>query len=134
MNIQDESIKELLKKIPTDVRQLIELKIEILQLQFTERFALIAGKLLYKVIGALLLYLGLILLLWAGGFFLGQVLNNLSAGFAILALFIILVGFILFKYPTNGMIRSAKNKIIKSALESDEDEKSPPLIEQKKSE
>jgi CHASE3 domain sensor protein len=122
MKEQDESTKDLLKRIPVELKQLIEKRIELIELQVTERAALFAGKLIYKVIGATILFLGLVLMLWAGGYLLGQLLNNLSAGFAVLALFMILLGAVLIKFHTRGMVRSVKNKIIRSVLEAKEDD------------
>ncbi|MCA1801720.1 MAG: phage holin family protein [Rhodothermaceae bacterium] len=125
MKEQDETTKDLLKKIPADLKQLLDKKIEIIQLQLTERAALLAGRLLFKVIGAAMLFLGMILMLWAGGFLLGQLLDNQSAGFAILALFMIMIGAVLIKFHTRGMIRSVKNKIIRAVLEAEEDDSKP---------
>jgi uncharacterized membrane protein YqjE len=122
MKEHDETTKDLLKKIPSDLKQLLDKRIELIELQLTERAALLAGKLLYKVIGAAILFLGLILMLWAGGYLLGQLLNNLSAGFAILALLMILIGSVLIKFHTRGMIRSVKNSIIRAVLEAEEED------------
>ncbi|MFU8861172.1 MAG: phage holin family protein [Cyclonatronaceae bacterium] len=121
MKVQDETTREQLRKIPSDLKQLLDKKIELIELQLTERAALVAGKLLYKVIGASFLFLGLILLLWAGGYFLGQILDNLSAGFAILALIMIIIGTGLSRFHTRGMVRSAKNRIIRAILEAEDD-------------
>ena len=122
MKEHDETTSDLLKKIPSDLKQLLDKRIELIELQMTERAALLAGKLLYKVIGAAILFLGLILMLWAGGYMLGQLLDNLSAGFAILALFMILIGALLIKFHTRGMIRSVKNRIIRAVLEAEEED------------
>lgn len=123
MKEHDETTSDLLKKIPSDLKQLLDKRIELIELQMTERAALLAGKLLYKVIGAAILFLGLILMLWAGGYMLGQLLDNLSAGFAILALFMILIGALLIKFHTRGMIRSVKNRIIRAVLEAEEEDR-----------
>jgi hypothetical protein len=125
MKEHDETTSDLLKKIPSDLKQLLDKRIELIELQMTERAALLAGKLLYKVIGAAMLFLGLILMLWAGGYMLGQLLDNLSAGFAILALFMILIGALLIKFHTRGMIRSVKNRIIRAVLEAEEEDSTP---------
>jgi hypothetical protein len=125
MKDQDETTSDLLRKIPADLKQLLDKKIEIIELQLTERAALLAGKLLYKVIGACFLFLGLILMLWAGGYLLGHILDSLSAGFAILALLMILMGALLIKFHTRGMVRSVKNKIIRAVLEAEDDDSAP---------
>lgn len=125
MKDQDETTRDLLKKIPTDLKQLLDKRIELIELQLTERAALLAGKLLYKVIGASFVFLGLILMLWAGGYLLGQLLNNLSAGFALLAVLMILIGAFMMKFHTRSMIRSVKNRIIRAVLEAEDDDSTP---------
>jgi uncharacterized membrane protein YqjE len=119
MKEQDENTRDLLRSIPSDLKLLLDKRIELIELQLTERFAHLAGKLLFKIIGAALIFLGLFLLALASGYLIGQLLDNTSAGFAIAALAIILIGGLIFKFHTQKMVRLVKNHIIRAALEDD---------------
>jgi hypothetical protein len=123
MKDHDESTTDLLRKIPEDLKQLVSKRIELIELQITEKAASVASRLFYKVAGALFLYLALALLLWAGGFYLGQLLNNVSAGFAVMGLIVAFIGIILFKYHTKGMVRIAKNMIVRAILDDKYDQR-----------
>ncbi len=100
-----------LRAIPGDVKTIVERKIQLTILEIGDALSKSIAEAVPKIIGAVLLILGGMLLLIAASIALGDVLGNPAYGFLVIGLFFILLGIIYVKRTVNLPKSSIKQTI-----------------------
>lgn len=107
----DQTVLERLRKIPGEVKLLVEKRAELLALNISELITDTITKMVYKIAGGLLMFLGLIFLLHTIAIFLGEVLESLPLGYLIVSMAVILVGLLLYSLNPRGLVKGTKQKM-----------------------
>ncbi|HCD52693.1 MAG TPA: hypothetical protein DEQ34_09620 [Balneolaceae bacterium] len=114
------------KQITNEIREYLEIKIDLVILNITERITLWIGQSVQKMFGYTILSVGLLFALIAFSLYLGDLLNNTSLGFLITSLPLLVIGLILaFSKPgvmARNIQRQFMDEVIRS-LESEEETK-----------
>jgi uncharacterized membrane protein YqjE len=88
MSQEKDYLKDRLKTLQYDVRQLVEKRIELYLIEIGERFSNFVGKSTSKLVTIIVILLATVFLLIALGFFLGTLLDSDALGFALVATFL----------------------------------------------
>ena len=117
----EKETEQIFKKLKEDVSTYVELKVELLKLTAYERTGKLVSVLSYGLILLFLAFFAILFIFLALGFFLGDILDNVAGGFAIVALlYMILFAIIIFN--KNKISEAIVNEII-SVLTAIEDKK-----------
>ena len=112
---------QIFRKLKADLSAYVELKVELLKLTAYERTGKLVSVLSYGLILLFLAFIAILFIFLALGFFLGDILDNVAGGFAIVALlYMILFAIIIFN--KNKISEAIVNEII-SVLTAIEDKK-----------
>ena len=113
--------EQIFRKLKEDLSAYVELKVELLKLTAYERTGKLVSVLSYGLILLFLAFFAILFILLTLGFFLGDILDNVAGGFAIVALlYMILFAIIIFN--KNKISEVIVNEII-SVLTAIEDKK-----------
>ena len=113
--------EQIFQKLKEDLSAYVELKVELLKLTAYERTGKLVSVLSYGLILLFLAFFAILFIFLALGFFLGDILDNVAGGFAIVALlYMILFAIIIFN--KNKISEVIVNEII-SVLTAIEDKK-----------
>ncbi len=113
--------EQICRKLTVDLSAYVELKVELLKLTAYERTGKLVSVLSYGLILLFLAFFAILFIFLALGFFLGDILDNVAGGFAIVALlYMILFAIIIFN--KNKISEAIVNEII-SVLTAMEDKK-----------
>lgn len=107
----DQTITERLRKLPGEVKLLIEKRAELLALNISELITDTITKMIYKIAGGILMLIGLFFLLHTLAIFLGELLESMPLGYLIVSMTVILVGLLLYSLNPKGIVKGTKEKI-----------------------
>jgi len=103
-----ENLGQRLKEITVDLKRYIETKVELLVLNIGSKIARWIARSIQQIFGIILMIVAAIFLLVALALYLGIVLGSPSLGFAIVALPVLLGGYLLFKLKPRKFSRKLK--------------------------
>ncbi|MEX0772484.1 MAG: phage holin family protein [Balneolales bacterium] len=107
----DQTLAERLRKIPGEIKLLVEKRAELLALNISELITDTITKMVYKIAGGFLMLIGLIFLLHTLALFIGELLESFPLGYLIVAMVVILVGLLLYSLSPPGMVKGTKQKM-----------------------
>jgi hypothetical protein len=117
----EKDAEQIFRKLKEDLSAYVELKVELLKLTAYERTGKLVSVLSYGLILLFLAFFAILFIFLTLGFFLGDILDNVAGGFAIVALlYMILFAIIIFN--KNKISEVIVNEII-SVLTAIEDKK-----------
>ncbi len=116
--LSKEEIAEKFKKIPLEVKRIVEKRLELFALEFGDQIAEIFSQILYRLTGVILIALGSIFLLQSLALFLGDLLNDQSLGYLIVSLPIVILGVAFALLRPKAMVRKTKEKMTDQILKS----------------
>lgn len=96
MTSPQDHILERIKKLPAEIRLLIEKRVELYVLEFGENVSKNAGKAIAGIISGLVFLLAIIFALIALAFFVGDILDSTAAGFAVVAALLLVAGLVVY--------------------------------------
>lgn len=99
--------KKSVKEIFAEIQRYIEKRIELKTLEFQEKGTALAAAIVSNSMGLIMVVIGLFFLLIAAGIGLGYLFDNMMFGFGSIALFLIIVGYYIYKTSRNAL----QNKI-----------------------
>lgn len=111
-----DSLINSLKKLPGEVKSLIEKRIELFTIEMGERVSGIIAHAFYRVTGVILLAVGSILLLFAVANFVGEYLGSEGLGFIVVSAPILLVGFLFFLRRPRSMVIRTRDKMLQQFM------------------
>jgi hypothetical protein len=117
MSLQQDHLLDRLKKLPNEIRLLIEKKIELYMIEFVEKFSNGFSKLLASIVSFLVFLLGITFALFAAAFFIGELLDSYALGFFAVAVFILIVGLVVYLLSPELIESGVKNRIIRAFLD-----------------
>lgn len=125
-----------IKQVSNELKEYVETRIELLILNLSDKATLWLGDLIQHTFNLVILGTGLVFGLVALGFYLGELLESMAAGFGIIGGFLTLIGLILIIVKPNNVSRKIQNQIMRDvidALESKKKDESIKFLEEKKS-
>ena len=118
----EKETEQIFKKLKEDVSTYVELKVELLKLTAYERTGELASVLSYGLILLFLAFFAVLFIFLALGFFLGDLLDNVAGGFAIVAL-LYMVLFAIIVFNKDKIRLSVINEIIAVLTAADDKKK-----------
>ncbi|MEX0681088.1 MAG: phage holin family protein [Balneolales bacterium] len=101
-----------LKKLPGELKALIEKRIELFTIEVGERITNLIAHAFYRLSGIILLALGLILILFAASNFIGGLLESEALGFLVVAIPVLLLGILLFIRRPRFLVKATRDKML----------------------
>ena len=117
------NLSELLSAIKAEIRDWIEIRLKLLQLNVFEKTAVVGSFLIYGVIIINLLFFAVLFAFFALSFLIGKWINSVAGGFAIISFFylLILVLMLLFR---KAIFTGLQNLLLKELNTEQEEEPS----------
>ena len=112
-----DSLTDNLKKLPGEFKALVEKRIELFSLEMGERISNIIAHAIYRITGIVFLALGLVLILFAASKFIGNLLGSEGLGFILVALPVLMIGFMFFLRRPRSIVIATRNKMLNQFLE-----------------
>lgn len=126
-------LMESLKSIPSDFKQILERKLQLIVLDFGDELSKNIALAIPKIIGLVFALLGFVFALIALSLYLGDLLQNQALGFVSVSGVLLLIGIILASKKVNLEKSSVRKKIEQNFLAlSDKMDNSTPTISEKK--
>lgn len=115
---QEDTLGERLRRLPNDLRQLIEKRIELFTLEIGDYISRLIAESLYKIAGVLCVLLGTLFLLNALAVYIGNLLDQPSLGYAIVSAPVLLTGIMLMMLRPRRMVRRTREKMLRQMFDS----------------
>lgn len=112
----EDSISERLKRLPSEVRIIVEKRIELAMLDVGEKLSATSGKAVTSLLLLLVVGFAFLFLLIALAIFLGDVLRNPASGFMLVAVFLFITAFFAWRLLPNLIERKVKNSLLDTIL------------------
>jgi len=131
-----DQLGQRIKQVSNELKGYVETRIELLILNLSDKGTLWLGDLIQHSINFLILGVGLLFGLIALGFYLGDLLNSIPLGFAIIGGFLFLVGLILILVQPKSISKKIQTQIMHDvieALEAKKDREDIKLLEENQS-
>jgi uncharacterized membrane protein YqjE len=117
MQQEQDKINDRLKRLPADIRQIIEKRIELYVFDFGDKFSTKFSKIVSKSTTLIILLLGLVFLLIAVAYFLADLLDNTSLGFLVVAVVLFVFALIVYILSPELIENKVRESIAKSFMD-----------------
>ncbi|MDZ7719243.1 MAG: phage holin family protein [Balneolaceae bacterium] len=126
---EEQNFKKTKRRIKDEVRQYVEKRMELLSLTIAEQVSRILAESFQQVLGLFILSFALFFFWFAIGFWVGEMIGNLSAGFAISALPLFLIGYVLMNARSKRITEKVQSQLISKVIDDISNEEEPEKIE-----
>lgn len=121
--LQDQDkINERLKRLPSDIRQIIEKRIELYLVDFGDKFSFKLARLVSKFVTFFILILGFVFFLMAVAYFLAELLGSTALGFLIVAVIIFVLSLLIYVLSPELIEQKVRNSIVMLLLDEEDEE------------
>ncbi len=112
-----DQLGQRIKQITNELKEYVETRIELLLLNVSDKASLWVGKLVQQLFGYTILGTGLLFLMLALSFYLGELLNNTALGFCLVGGFVFLIGLILVLSQPKNLSRKIQAQIMHDIID-----------------
>jgi hypothetical protein len=131
MSLEDQRNGTTKKSMTAEVRQYVEKRFELFSLTIAEQVSRIFAESFQKVLGLFILSFAIFFFWFAIGFWVGELIGSISAGFAISAVPLFLVGLFLLKKTSRSITEKVQSQLISKVLDEFDSDSEPEKIEGK---
>ena len=118
-------LSDLFAALKAEIKEWVEVRVKLLQLQVYEKTAVAGSFLIYGIIVINVLFFAFLFAFLALGFLIGKWINSVAGGFAIISFFYLLILFLLFIFH-KSIFTGLQNLFLKS-LNPEPENESPVL-------
>lgn len=119
MSAQQDHIIDRIKKLPAEIRLLIEKRIELYTIEFGDKLSRSASKAIAGLISGLVFTIALIFGLVALSLFIGDLLQSYAAGFGVVTVLLFVLALVVYLLSPDLIEHRIRDSIARSFLESD---------------
>lgn len=119
------------KRMTTEVREYVEKRLELFSLTIAEQLSRIMAESFQQVLGMFIVSFALFFFWFAVGFWVGELIGSISAGFAISAIPLFLIGFLLMKKGSKSITEKVQAQLISKVIDDLNSDHKPEKIEGK---
>jgi uncharacterized membrane protein YqjE len=110
-------VQEAVKRLPSELRLILEKRLELLALDVGEGVSLMFAKLFFAILGILLLGLAVLLGMFSLALYLSDVLDNEALGYLLTALPLLLFGVLLVNKRPKMLYIAIQNRFLKQFVD-----------------
>ena len=110
-------IHDAVKRLPGELRLMLEKRLELMALDLTEGASALFSRLLFVIMGAMLLTLAMFFMLLGLSDYLGELLDHSALGYLVTALPLLLLSVLLLGKRPRTVYLKIKSKILKQLLD-----------------
>lgn len=103
-----DSVQDAVKRLPGEVRQILEKRVELFALDVSEGVSIILSRILFIIFGSIAVGIACLFLLMSLSYYLGQLLDNTALGYFLTAMPLILLGVAMFYHRPKVLYRAMK--------------------------
>lgn len=111
-----------IKNVTHELKDYIETKLELTLLNFGDRVSFWIGKSIQSLVGYTILTIGLVFAMFALAIYLGELLDEMWAGYAIVAIPFVVVGLVFVIFKPKSIVRSIQDQILAEFINSLDEE------------
>lgn len=119
MSVHQDHIIDRIKKLPAEIRLLIEKRIELYIIEFGEKLSQSASKAIAGLISGLVFAVAIIFGLVALSLFIGDMLESYAAGFGVVTVLLFVLALVVYLLSPDLIEHRIRDSIARSFLESD---------------
>lgn len=119
MSVHQDHIIDRIKKLPAEIRLLIEKRIELYIIEFGEKLSQSASKAIAGLISGLVFAIAIIFGLIALSLFIGDMLESYAAGFGVVTVLLFVLALVVYLLSPDLIENRIRDSIARSFLESD---------------
>lgn len=131
MSQADQKSENTKKSMTAEVRQYVEKRLELFSLTIAEQLSRIMAESFQQVLGMFILSFALFFFWFAVGFWVGELIGSISAGFAISAIPLFLIGYVLMKGHSKSITEKVQAQLISKVIDDLDSDHKPEKIEGK---
>lgn len=131
MSLEDQKNGSTKKSMTGEVRQYVEKRLELFSLTIAEQVSRILAESFQKLLGLFILSFAIFFFWFAIGFWVGELVGSISAGFAISAVPLFLVGFFLLKKTSRRITEKVQSELISKVIDEFDSDQEQEKIEEK---
>lgn len=131
MSLRDQKNGSAKKSMTSEVRQYVEKRLELFSLTIAEQVTQILAESFQKVLGLFILSFAIFFFWFAIGFWVGELIGSISAGFAISSIPLFLVGFFLVNRTFKSITEKVQSQLISKVFDNLDSDQEPKKIEEK---
>lgn len=113
----DNDIEQSVRRLPGEIRQVLEKRLEIMALDISEGVSVIFSRILFVIFGGISIGIASLFLLMSLSYYLGNLLDNIALGYAITAIPLLLFGLFLFYERPKSMYKKVKIWLLHQFIE-----------------
>jgi len=117
------NLNELLSTLKAEIKEWVEIKVKLLQLQVYEKTAIAGSFLIYGIIIINLLFFAFLFAFLALGFLIGKWINSIAGGFAVIG-FLYLLGLALMLIFRKSIFTGLQNLFLKDLMNTEPENES----------
>ena len=108
----DPNLSERIIRLSTDLRQIVEKRMELWTIRIGEQLTGLFAETLYRIIGVILLAVAGLLLLFSLASFIGELIGNESLGYLIVAAPFLIIGLLFANKRPKSVIKNTQNQMM----------------------
>ena len=112
-----DQLGQRIKQVSNEFKDYVETRIELLILNLSEKGTLLLGDMIQHTFNVVILGTGLLFILIALGFYIGELLNSMPLGFGIIGVFLVIVGLLLLISKPKNLSRKFQSQIMHDVIE-----------------
>lgn len=113
-NKQDPNFIDRLKKIPNDLRHLVEKRLELFGLEYSEKFSAVASKAASTFVTLIFVLIAFLFLLFSVAFYLSEIFNSHALGFGLTSTFLFVISLIVYLLSPELIEEKVKRSLLSS--------------------
>lgn len=110
-------LSDRLKRLPTDLKLILEKRFDLFVLELGERIGATAGKLVVAILMVILMAFGILFVLLALAMFLGSVLRNPAGGYALVGVFLFVFAFFCWLLLPGLIERKVRRRVVETLIQ-----------------
>lgn len=116
-NTDPDTIQDAVKRMPSEVRLMLEKRLELMALDLSEGVSVILSRILFIMFGGITLGIAVLFSMMGLSYYIGELLNSTALGYLITAVPLLVIGVFLFNKKPRILYENTKKWMLKQFIE-----------------
>ncbi len=110
-------IQDAVKRLPSEVRMMLEKRLELMALDISEGMSIILSRLLFVIFGGIIVGIALLFAMMGLSYYIGELLGSTALGYLVTAVPLLLFGVLLFNKKPRYLYVSTKSWLLNQFID-----------------
>ncbi len=112
-----DTIQDAVKRMPSEVRMMLEKRLELMALDLSEGVSVILSRLLFIIFGGITLGIAVLFAMMGLSYYIGELLDSTALGYLITAVPLLVIGVLLFNKKPRILYEGTKRWMLNQFIE-----------------